>query len=74
MGRKIEDAMMTHIINEAKKEKIKLIIAHYIPTQKNKPCEMFLANYGFKKNERDDWIFEVEKIKNMPSHVMVKIK
>jgi len=74
MSRKIENEMMTHIINEAKKEKIELIIAHYIPTQKNKPCEMFLSNYGFKKNETDDWIFEVGKIKNTSSHVKVKIE
>jgi FkbH-like protein len=74
MSRKIENEMMTHIINEAKKEKIELIIAHYIPTQKNKPCEMFLLNYGFEKNKSNDWIFEVAKIKNLPSHVKVEIK
>lgn len=68
MGRRVEDVMMSHIINQAKKEGVEKIKAQYIPTQKNKPCEMFLQDYGFKQNG-EYWEYDTNNIVKMPSHV-----
>src|SRR5918996_421091 len=56
MGRRIEDGIMEYILNEARKEGIKKVRGQYIPTKKNKPCESFLPNSGFKK-EGEDWVY-----------------
>lgn len=68
MGRKVEDAMMSHIINQGKKEGAKKIKAKYIPTQKNRPCETFLADYGFKQNG-EYWEYDTSSTVKMPSHI-----
>jgi FkbH-like protein len=56
MGRSIEYGIMQYILNEARKEGIKKVRGQYIPTKKNKPCESFLPNSGFKK-EGEDWVY-----------------
>ena len=56
MGRRVEYGIMRYILNEARKEGIKKVRGQYIPTEKNKPCESFLPNSGFKK-EGEDWVY-----------------
>lgn len=56
MGRGIEDAIMKYILNEARMEGITKVRGQYIPTNKNKPCEQFLPNLGFKKNG-EYWVY-----------------
>src|SRR5829696_1611293 len=56
MGRRIEYGIMSYILSEARKEGIKKVRGRYIPTKKNKPCESFLPNSGFKK-EGEDWVY-----------------
>lgn len=56
MGRGVEDAIMAHILNEARKAGIKVVKAEYIPTNKNKPCANFLDRYGFVRKE-DYWMY-----------------
>ena len=59
MGRRIEGGIMEYILNEARKEGIKRVKGRYIPTNRNKPCENFLPQSGFKK-EGEDWILHLE--------------
>lgn len=68
LGRHVEDAMMSHIINQGKKAGVKKIKANYIPTQKNKPCETFLSDYGFKQSE-GYWEYHTDETIKMPSHI-----
>jgi FkbH-like protein len=56
MGRRIEYGIMSYILSEARKEGIKKVRGRFIPTKKNKPCESFLPNSGFKK-EGEDWVY-----------------
>ena len=65
MGRGIEDAIMEYILNEARKEGITKVRGQYIPTKKNKPCEQFLPNLGFKK-DGEYWVYS-------SSHVPIKM-
>ena len=39
---------------KAKEEGAKCVIGQYIPTKKNKPCENFLSDFGFKKDD-ESW-------------------
>jgi FkbH-like protein len=68
MGRGIEDGIMQHILNEARKEGVTRVRGRYIPTKKNKPCENFLSNSGFKK-EREYWVYSFDAPFKMVKHL-----
>jgi FkbH-like protein len=68
MGRGIEDGIMQHILNEARKEGVTRVRGSYIPTKKNKPCEDFLSNSGFKK-EREYWVYSFDAPFKMVKHL-----
>ena len=70
MGRGIEDGIMQHILNEARKEGISRVRGRYIPTKKNKPCESFLSNSGFKK-EGEYWVYSFDAPFKMVKHLEV---
>ena len=58
MGREIEKAILNYIIEQAKKNNVKKIVAKYVPTQKNKPVENFLPKCGFSQSN-DKWVYNV---------------
>jgi FkbH-like protein len=73
MGREIEKSFMAYIVDEAKKNNVKKIIAEYIPTQKNKPSENFLSECGFLKYD-NKWIYTVSHPFKLPEFLSVKIE
>jgi len=73
MGRRVEEVMIGYILREAKKEGVNKVKAQYIPTQKNKPCEMFLPNYGFKQIG-EYWVYDTSNIIKIPEHIELEIE
>ena len=71
MGRKVEDAILSKILQTAKENGVKKVIGNYIPTKKNMPCEKFLADNGFKK-ENDIWSYSLTDTIEFPLHIEVK--
>ena len=71
MGRKIEDAILSKILQKAKDEGVQKIIGNYIPTKKNMPCEKFLADNGFKK-ENNIWSHSLINTIKSPQHIEIK--
>ena len=72
IGRGVEDAMLSQLIERAKRENIKKIKGEFIPTAKNKPAENFYKEFGFKEEE-NFWVFDTEQtIKNVEHIKMVK--
>jgi len=65
MGRKIEQLMIWLALNYAKKVKAKKLVAHLIPTKKNRPTHDILINSILEKI--DDNIFEVSSEVKMDS-------
>ncbi len=70
MGRKVEDGILSHILEKAKTEGVKRVRAKYLPSKKNIPCQSFLPDSGFKK-EGDDWIFNLDNTIKTPEHLTV---
>ena len=72
IGREIEKGILGYVIEKAKLEGVKKIKAQYIPTKKNKPCENFLSDCGFKIQD-DCYVYDIENnaIK-MPIHLTIK--
>jgi len=73
MGRGIEEGIIGKILEIAKDKGIEKISATFIPTEKNKPAENFLENYGFKK-EQENWVFLLKDKINIPDYLQVKLK
>ena len=73
MGRGIEDAILSQILKNAKKNGIKEIKAEFIPTEKNKPSENFLADFGFKKQD-NFWVYNLNNDVKSPKHLKVEIE
>ena len=73
MGRGIEEGIIGKILEIAKNKGIEKITATFIPTEKNKPAENFLKNYGFKR-EQENWVFLLKNKINIPDYLQVKLK
>ena len=65
MGRTVETAFLSYIIEEAKKANIKSSIGKYIPTKKNPPVKDLYKNHGFELMKEYDgttiWRLDIEK-------------
>jgi len=73
MGREVEKAILNYIIDEARKQKIKKIIAEYIPTKKNKPIENFLPECGFIQSD-NKWVYDVNNSLKLPGFLAVEVE
>ena len=70
MGRGVEDAVLSHILKDAKNNGVREFRAEFIPTEKNKPSENFLTDNGFTK-KGDLWVFDLEKSIQSPTHLKI---
>jgi FkbH-like protein len=73
MGRRIEDGILSSILQRAKEEGVKKIKALFIQTSKNQPIANFLPDYGFVK-EGDYWVFSLENDIKTPKHLKIERK
>ena len=73
IGRGIEHAILSEILKDAKANGIKEIKAQFIPTQKNKPAENFLPDYGFTK-QNEFWVYKLNNDIKSPNHLKVEIE
>jgi FkbH-like protein len=70
MGRDIESGIFGYIVNRAKKENVKKILATYIPTSRNKPVEGLLSKMKFSKIN-DIWEFDVVENFKIPEYLEI---
>tara|TARA_Y100000590_G_scaffold84154_1_gene93989 strand:+ start:696 stop:2444 length:1749 start_codon:yes stop_codon:yes gene_type:complete len=73
MGRRIENAILTEIIKDAKANGINEIRANFFPTAKNKPAENFLSDFGFKQKD-DYWFYDLNNEIKIIDHLEVEIE
>jgi len=73
MGRGIEDGILGYILQRAKEEGASTVKGEFIPTKKNKPCEDFLSDYGFKK-EGNYWIYDLTNPIKIPIHLNYSVE
>ena len=70
IGRGVEDGILSHIIEKARRDGISQVRGEYIKTKKNQPAEIFFADFGFKK-EGDFWIFDTKDQFKKPEHLVI---
>ncbi len=71
MGRGVEEGILGHILEQAKKEGISKVIGEYIPTTKNNPCSNFYQKYGFERDGKN-WSFNLKNSITIPNHLKVR--
>ena len=72
LGRKIEQAMLSTAIHQARVLGVKKVYAHYIPTAKNKPCLDFFKGLapGFQQQGKH-FMIECEEPFAVPEHIEI---
>lgn len=71
MGRKIEETMLHIIVEHARKQGAKRVLAKYIPTEKNKPCLDFWKHSGFTQSSDHIYAWDSTKPYLCPDFVEV---
>jgi len=54
MGRKIEEAMVHVAVTYAQRMRLDAVVAEYVPTPKNQPCQAFWRQSGFAHDEKNN--------------------
>lgn len=73
MGRGVENAIMGYLLDQAKREGVTRVKGRYLPTEKNRPCQEFLANCGFIK-EGGYWVYSSYLPAKIPKHLELLIE
>jgi FkbH-like protein len=71
MGRKVEELMLSTVIQYAKRVGIKEVCAEYLPTPKNNPCLEFFQRSGFLIRGENSFVWNPENDYNPPPHIKV---
>ena len=83
IGRRVENALLAHVISEAKRAGVTHLLAEFIKTKKNDPAEYFYKNNGFVKKGKNDsrdralgqqtetWVFDLSKDYSYPAIIKV---
>lgn len=75
IGRRVEEAMLAHLLEEARKYNVETLIGEYIPTERNLPAKDFYKESGFEFVERNRnaelWRYPVEKEYKSPEFIKV---
>lgn len=76
LGRKVEESILSHLIKEAKKQKIPKVIGQFIKTDRNTPAENFYKNNYFtfvnKISDVETWEFDCALEYGYPKYVKIK--
>jgi len=76
LGRKVEESILSHLIKEAKKQKIPKVIGQFIKTDKNTPAENFYKDNYFtfvnKIGKIETWEFDCALKYDSPKYVKNK--
>ena len=73
MSRRVEDGMLSYIIQKAKNAGVQKLKGKFIPTKKNRPSENFLSNFGFKK-DGNHWIYSIKESPKELSHLTLHVE
>lgn len=68
IGRKVEETMLSIAIDIAYQKECEIVMAQYIPTDKNKPCLDFFRSSGMKR-DGDTFLWDVTKEYIRPYYV-----
>jgi FkbH-like protein len=75
IGRRVEETILAHILEEAKKEMVNTLIGEFISTKKNIPAKEFYKKIGFELIEEKDgrqlWEFPIEKEYKYPEFIKI---
>ena len=69
LGRGVETAFLAGIKEAAQSAGAASMVAHFVPTPKNKPAEQFLPDHGFEQTSESDWMVPVTNLPDAPAHI-----
>ena len=78
IGRKVEDALLAYIMDQARKGGAKTLVGEFIPTKKNAPAKDFYRTRGFTQTSVKDgveiWEYGLKEPVAYPQYLQVVVK
>jgi FkbH-like protein len=78
IGRKVEDALLAYIMDQARTAGAKSLVGEFIPTKKNAPAKDFYRERNFDQSSVTDgvevWEFELQEPVAYPQYLQVVVK
>jgi FkbH-like protein len=78
IGRKVEDALLAYIMDQARKGGAKTLVGEFIPTKKNAPTKDFYRTRGFTQTSVKDgveiWEYGLKEPVAYPQYLQVVVK
>jgi predicted enzyme involved in methoxymalonyl-ACP biosynthesis len=71
MGRKVEELMVSTIVQYARGRGLKEVYAEYLPTSKNKPCLEFFQRSRFSERRDSIFVWDLSQDYEAPRHIEV---
>ena len=71
MGRNIEEAMLSLVIEYARSAGLSEVCAEYIPSSKNKPCLEFFSKSGFIRDGGYKFTWKTKRGYKVPGHIAI---
>lgn len=75
IGRRIEEALLAYVLEEAARQTVHILLGEFIPTKKNIPARDFYKNNGFallkNENEAEIWSYDIAKGYEYPDFIKV---
>jgi len=71
IGRRVETAFLSFVVDEARSHGIKTLIGEYLPTTKNTPVKQVFQDHGFSP-DGDVWTFDTEKTIPFPEWIAME--
>jgi FkbH-like protein len=69
LGRGVETAFLAGIKDTAQVSGATSMVAHFLPTPKNKPAGTFLPDHRFEQTSESDWVVPVKNVPDAPAHI-----
>ena len=61
MGRRVEETMVHHLVNDARQLGASRLVATYHPTEKNNPCLEFWRRSGFTEHHEHQFVWDLQQ-------------
>ncbi len=71
IGRRLEEALIGDVIQQAQKVNVKMLRGEFIPTKKNAPAKDVYRELGFKEVDHQ-WQFEIKNGFSIPEFIQIK--
>jgi FkbH-like protein len=74
MGRRVEETMVHHVVEFARRQGVEKVVARYQPTAKNSPCLKFWRQSGFEEHGNETFVWNCVNAYPQPDAIALSVQ